>query len=251
MGVLLFFKKNLFLFFIAVFSFSAFAVKVHFPDEELASESVLPFVETSEVVLNRNVSLKFRKELSLSLGVGLDEPFYFKFYPMPAVTFFLTEIHAVSLMGAYFYPKLSAGGVELREGKGLIEGRTFDALKAPYPQYSIFLNYQYTPYYGKISLAKSWVLNLSIYAFTGVGLVVSNQNNQFPAFNFGFGKKLYFNKMLGMKTSLAFYSYYGPATARLELGESVVGIVSYDKLQANEKRININTVFQFGVFVLL
>ena len=231
------------------FAFSAHSVKVHFPDEELAAESVLPLVDTSEVILNRNISLKHRTELSLGLGIGLDEPFYFKFYPMGFVTFSLTEIHAVGLAGGYFPPLLSSAGKDLREGKGL-EGKTFDPSKAPYPQYGIFLNYLYTPYYGKISLAKRGVLNLSIYGFAGAGLVVSNQNDQFPAFDLGFGKKLYFNKWLGVKASIDFFSYYGPATARLELGEGA-GSVSYSSLKPDQKRFNINTIFHFGVFGLL
>ncbi|MCZ0933302.1 MAG: hypothetical protein OXJ52_09150, partial [Oligoflexia bacterium] len=244
----LFLKKGLVLFFALFSAFSAHAVKVHFPDEELAVESVLPLVDTPEVALNRNIRLKFRTELNLDLGIGLDEPFYFKFYPMGSVTFHLTEIHAVSLMGAYFIPKLSSAGEDLKAGEGLKAGTTFDPLKAPYPQLSVFLSYLYIPYYGKISLAKSWALNLSIYAFVGGGLVVSNKNDQFPALNLGFGKKLYFNKWLGAKTSLGFYSYYGPATAKLKLDELEV---SYSSLKSEQKRLNINTIFHFGVFGLL
>ena len=235
------------LFFSLFFSFSAHAVKVYFPDEELAVESVLPLTDRPEVILNRNISLKYKTELSLDFGIGLDEPFYFKFYPMGSVTFSLTEIHAFSLSGAYFIPKRSSAGEELKSGKGL-KGKTFDPLKAPYPQYSLFLNYLYTPYYGKISLAKQWALNLSIYAFVGAGLIVSNKNDQFPAMNLGFGKKLYLNKWLGLKASIDFYGYYGPAVGRLELEQ---GEVSYDSLKSDQKRLNINTIFHFGVFGLL
>ena len=246
----LFLKKGIFLSFIFFSAFSAHAAQVHFPDEELATESVLPLVSASEVILNRNIRLKFRTELSLGLGIGLDEPFYSKFYPMGSVTFALTEIHAISLVGFYFFPYLSSAGKDLSEGKGLDPGKTFDPLKAPYPQYGLFLKYLYTPFYGKISLAKKWVLNLSIYGFAGAGAVVSNQNDQFPALDVGFGKKLYFNKWFGVKTSIGFYGYYGPATARLELGQGV-GTLSYSSLEAKQKRPNINTIFHFGVFALL
>lgn len=71
MGFLLFLKKGLFVFFIFFSSFYVHAIKVHFPDEELATESVLPLVDTSEVVLNRNIRLKFKTELSLEYGRGL------------------------------------------------------------------------------------------------------------------------------------------------------------------------------------
>ena len=243
------FLKNRLILFCSFFpAFSAYAVKVSFPDEELAVESVLPLVDTPEVVLNRNIRLKYRPELNLALGIGLDEPFYFKFYPMGAVTFHLTEIHAFSLKGTYFIPRLSSTGEKLRVGEGLKPGAKFDPLKAPYPQFSVFLDYLYIPYYGKISLAKEWVLNLSIYAFVGGGLVVSNKNDQFPAFDLGFGQKLYFNKWLGVKTSLGFYSYYGPAAAKLKLDQLEV---SYSSLTAEQKGFIINTIFHFGVFGLL
>ena len=250
MNTSLFFKHSFFLFFLFFSVFSAHALKIHFPDEELAAESVLPLTDASEVILNRNVVIKHRTELGLDLGVGLDEPFYFKFYPMGSLTFSITEIHSVSLIGVYFHSSLSSAGKELREGIGLNEGRTFDPLKAPYPQYSFFLNYLYTPYYGKVSLAKQWVLNLSIYAFAGGGLVVSNKNDRFPALDLGFGKKLYFNKWWGLKTSIGFYSYYGPAIARLELFKDRAD-VGYSQLKAEQKGFNINTIFHFGFFALL
>ena len=237
------------LFFVCFSAFSAHSAKVYFPDDELATESVLPLVDTSAVVLNRNINLKFRTELSLGSGIGLDEPFYFQFYPIGTVTFYLTDLHAVSLTGTYFFPQLSSIGKDLSQGKGL-DDKTFDPLKAPYPQYSVFLNYQYTPYYGKISLAKSWVLNLSIYGFFGGGLVVSNKNDQFFALDLGFGKKLYFGKWFGLSAGLGFYGYYGPATARLNLDQSA-GAVNYSDLTKEQKRFNLNTLFHVGAFGLL
>ena len=232
-------------------SFSAEAVKVHFPDEELASESVLPVVDPARMVLNRNISLKFRPELGIGLGFGLDEPFYFPFYPTGILAFHLTEVHAVSVTGVYFFPLRSSAGESLHQGKGLEgTGKKFDPLKAPYPQMGAFLNYQYTPYYGKISLAKNWVMNLSIYGFAGLGLVVTNQNNQLPAGNFGIGQKLYFNKWLGIRGDLGLYGYYGPAAAKLELGDNV-GQIQYGQLKPEEKRLLINVVANVGVIFLI
>ena len=242
--------------------FSAHSVKIQFPDEELAVESVLPLVDTPNVVLNRNISLKFRLELDLGLGLGLDEPFYSNYYPTGILTFHLTEIHAISLMGAYFFPQRSSNGDCLSHDKNTLlqsmspaemeinclQTKRFDSLLAPYPQYSVFLNYHYSPYYGKISLSKSWVLNLSIYGFVGAGLVVSDQNDQFMALDIGLGKKLYLNRWLGLKASLGFVGYYGPATARLELDREKI---RYNNLSAEQKRFNINTILHFGVFGLL
>ena len=254
-GIILIKKSFVLCLFFSVFS--AHAVKIHFPDEELAAESVLPLVSAPEVVLNRNISLKFKTELSFGLGVGLDEPFYNKYYPTGILTFHLTEIHAISLMGAYFFPMRSSGGNCLAHNTAVLDQESadtclktkkFDSLLAPYPQFALFLNYQHTPYYGKISLSKSWVLNLSIYGFAGGGLVVSDQNNQWLALDLGFGKKLYFNKWLGFRASLGFFGYYGPKTALLELDR---GKVNYNSLTAQQKWLNFNTIVHFGAFVLL
>lgn len=235
------------------FVFSAQAVKIRFPDEELSSESVLPLVDPVQMVSNRNIPLKYRPELSLSLGFGLDEPFYFSIYPRGAISFHITEVHAISLSGTYFFPLLSSslerGGHE-SIGIGEPLKNRFNPLKAPYPQMSVFLNYQYSPYYGKISLSKSWVMNLSIYGFTGLGLLITNQNNQLFAGNMGIGQKLYFNKWLGIRGDLGFYGYYGPAVAKLLLDKSVVQI-PYKQLKPEERRININFIANIGVIILI
>ena len=243
--------KNIrFLCFLCVlFSPFAHAVKIYFPDEELATESVLPHVDKSAMVLNKNINLKWRVEFNTSLGVGLDEPFYFKFYPMGQLLLHVSDFHAVGLLGIYYPPLLSSAGKKLQTGVGL-KNKIFDATKAPYPQMSAFLTYQYSPFYGKISLSKVLNLNLSIYGFTGLGFVVSNQNDRFLAANIGFGQKLYISKWLGLRGDLAFYGYYGPATAKLDLGSSVQS-VKYSAIQPDQKRVNLNILASIGVIFLL
>lgn len=228
------------------------AIKIHFPDEELSTESVLPFVEEPQMVLNRNVFLKFRAELGVGLGLGLDEPFYFPVYPTSILTFHLTEVHAISISGTYFFPKRSSAGESLSQGKGLEgSGKTFDPLKAPYPQMEALFNYQYSPYYGKISLAKTWVLNLSIYGFAGLGLMVMDQNDRLFSGNVGIGQKLYLNKWLGFRGELGVYGYYnGPSIAKMRLDDSV-GKVQYQQLKPHEKRSIINVRANIGVILLI
>ena len=238
---------NLFLIFCV---FPVEALKIRFPDEELAFESVLPLMDPPQMVLNRNVPLKFRVELGLGLGVALDEPFYFPFYPQAMLAFHLTEVHAIGVTGASFLAKRSKGGDKLSAGKGLNSGQKFDPLKAPYPQMMAFVTYQYAPYYGKISLAKNWVMNLSIYGFAGPGLIVTDQNDQLIAGNFGIGQKLYFNKWLGIRGDLAVYGYYGPATAKLKLNDDVEE-VQYKKMKSEEKGLIINFVANVGVIFLI
>lgn len=244
-------KTKVLILFTIFYIFPASALKIRFPDEELATESVLPLIDPPQMILNRNVSLKFKVELGAGVSFGLDEPFYFPIYGTGMLAFHLTEVHAISVTGTYFPPSRSASGEDLSQGKGLeISGKKFDPLKAPYPQMMAFINYQYTPYYGKISLAKNWVMNLSIYSFIGPGLLVFNHNNQTAVGNFGIGQKLYFNKWLGIRGDLGFYGYYGPAPAKLNLGDDVEE-VPYNQITPQQKRLLINFVANVGVIFLI
>ena len=259
-----FFYRSLVFIFAIFFLFcsgSAQALKIRFPDEELASESVLPLMKSPQMILNRNIPLKYRFEFGAGAGFGLDEPFYFPFYGTMHFAFHITEIHAVSLVGTYFPPLLSSRSKVLREEGVLVKQKdadgneqekrlTLDPVKIPYPQLVAFLNYQYTPYYGKISLAKNWVLNLSIYGFVGPGLLVFHTNNQIPAFNLGFGQKLYINKWLGVRADMGMYGYYGPAVARIQLGKEV-GNLSYGQIKKEQKRPIMNFLINVGVIFLI
>ena len=229
------------------YSFPSYTLQIRFPDEELATESVLPLIEPRRMVLNRNVPLQFRVELGIGVGFGLDEPFYFPFYGTGLLAFHLTEAHAISVTGVYFLPRLSSVGNELKEGKSLEPDKRFDPQNAPYPQYMAFVNYQYSPYYGKISLAKSWVMNLSIYGFVGPGLLAFNHNDYTVVGNFGIGQKLYINKWLGIRGDLGFYGYYGPAAAKLNLDNEV----PYDQVTSQHKKLIINIIANAGVIFLI
>ena len=222
--------------------FFAQAVKISFPDEELATESVLPMVDVPSMILNRNISLKYRFELNVSFGFGLDEPFYFPYYGMGLLSFHISEVHSISLSGVYYPPGLSSAG------KRLQKDYDFDPSKAPYPQMSAFLNYQYSPFYGKISLSKKLNLNLSIYGFTGLGVMVSNQNDRFPAVNLGLGQKLYFTRWFGLRGDLGVHGYYGPAVAKLDLSSKNL---KFSELQSHQKRVNVNVLASLGMIFLL
>ncbi|MBC6415903.1 MAG: hypothetical protein GDA46_05885 [Bdellovibrionales bacterium] len=230
-----------------LFSPSVQAFKIYFPDEELATESVLPNVDIPGMVLNRNINLRWKVELNVSLGISLDEPFYFKFYPKGQIALNITEFHAVSLSGVSYLPFLSSAGRALKKGEGL-GGKVFDVTKAPSPSMNVFLNYRYTPFYGKISLSKAINLNLSIYTFSGLGFIVSKNNDRFPAFNIGIGQKIYINKWLGIKGDLSFYGYYGPAIALLDLSSKEL---KYGELEGRQKRLNYNILSEIGLIFIL
>ena len=245
-------KKQAFCLFLMAMSLPVQAVKIYFPDEELATESVLPLTNKPNMILNRNVPLRKALELSLGSGFGLTEPFYYKIYPQVQLGYSISNMHSIHLQGSYYVPQLSAGGELTKAGiEGEEEILYLDPQRVAYPQYSVSLNYQYTPFYGKISLAKKLVLNLSIYSFAGGGAIVSNDNDYFPLFRLGIGQKLYFfkgsNMTVGLRGDLGMEMYYGPAVARLDFSENQTKI-SY---QAVEKKINSNVVANAGLILLL
>lgn len=228
----------------------ASALKIKFPDEELASESVLPIIKPTRMILNPHISLKQRVELAFGMGFGLDEPFYFPYYGVAYLAYHFTNIHSVNVLGLWFPPFLSNTGLQLKTGAANSKINIFDAQKAPYPQTIIFINYQYAPYYGKISLAKNQVLNLSIYGFSGLGILQFHKNNHTMAFNVGLGQKLYLNSWWSLRLDLSSYLYHGPAVARLKLDQSSPNIL-YHEIEQTDMRPNINFIIYLGMVFLI
>lgn len=240
----------LFLFFSTSF---ASAIKIEFPTEELSSESVLPIFQPRRMVLDRKITLKYRVELGASLSVGLDEPFYFPFYATGLLGFYISEWHSLSVTGTYFSSKKTSVAKKLAAGgkvAGLDEGQSFDVFKSPYPQMTGFLNYQYSPFYGKISLTKQATMNLSIYGYVGPGFVLFNRGDKVPAANIGLGQKLYFSKWFAIRGDFGFYGYYGPAPARIDLG-SQANRVEFEDVKDEQKRPIINFVVNVGLVFLI
>ena len=228
------------------FVFSSEAVDIRFPDEELASETVLPLFEPEHMVLNRNITLKYRFEAGAGGTFGLDEPFYFPFYATGFASFYLSEVHGLSLTGTWLPPYYSSAGDDLagkdpnniicdkeekdeqdqilRDASGKVsclKYKLLDVHRLPYPQLMFFFNYQYTPYYGKISLTKKIVMNLSLYAFAGPGMIVFNENTRLFAFNMGIGQRIYLLRHLALRTDIGFYGYYGPDLTKIPTAEEI------------------------------
>lgn len=251
--------------FLAFFSFSAHSLKIRFPDEELAAETVLPIFDPVRMVLNRNVNLKFRFEAGGGMTFGLDEPFRFPFYPTAFLSFHLSDIHGINLTGSWLPPYYSRTGDRLRrEGvcrtdQDCSAFKLFDVHRVPYPHIMGFLNYIYTPFYGKISLTKNFVMNMSIYGFLGPGLIVFHENSRTLAFNIGIGQRFYLSRYFALRTDVGFYGYYGPDPSRIksffklvspgELGQKMKGdFISYQQVH---KSIWLHLTASLGVVILL
>lgn len=211
-------------FILILFSVSVHSLEIRFPDEELAAETILPVFDPVRMVLNRNINLKYRFEAGGGVTFGLDEPFRFSFYPTAFLSFHLSDIHGINLTGSWLPPYYSKAGNRLKKGvcnttnerkENCSEFKLFDVHRVPYPYIMGFLNYTYTPYYGKISLTKKLVMNMSLYGFLGPGLIVFNENSRTFAFNMGIGQRFYLSRYFALRTDVGFYGYYGPDPSKI------------------------------------
>ena len=205
---------------LAFFSVWLPANVIRFPEKELASEYVFPVFKNPQAVLNRNVNLRRRFEIKLSGMLRTDEPFYFPFSGAANLSFYLGESHGIGLSGVFFPPGLNSRAKEMKSSQQGIRNKKgevasyFDAGLAPSPFFGSFLNYFFSPLYGKISLTKTTVFNFALYSFLGGGVMAlrhgSGPLHIIPATHFGLGQKVYFGSYFALDVGIDFLVYRGP-----------------------------------------
>ena len=232
-----------------VFSFltpSLHAETIEFPDEEIATETVLPVFDRVETVKNRNIQLAKRFELGLTMGLALNQAYYNQLNFGGMLNYHLTESHAVNLVGIFHIDGLSPYGNDLKQGKGLSGGDTFDPSLAPHPQTMILANWQFTAYYGKISITKQAVMNLDLFGVLGVGYV-SMRGTGSPALNLGFGQNFYFSNHLSLRLDLRMDIFQGPdpTTKQLNTGTTAPSASEFGNM------LYTNTMLTAGLVYIL
>ena len=236
----------LLLFFNAQNSFAA-SDKIHVPEDELATETVLPVFQKKNTVLNRHVTNERHIEIGVGAGMNLNEPYYNQTNTAMLATYYFTNIHALNIFGTYYMQGLSNYGQQLKNGDGIAGGASqgFDASKAPSPQYSVFANYQYTAYYGKISLTKQTVMNLSLFGYAGAG-VFAVTSRTLPALDIGIGQNFYFTPNWGMRFDLKMVAYKGPdATSQSLKPTDNPSASSFDDRFFYNTYLNGSLIYQF------
>ncbi|MCC6138356.1 MAG: outer membrane beta-barrel domain-containing protein, partial [Bdellovibrionaceae bacterium] len=117
----------------------------------------------------------------------------------------------------------------------------------PIPKYLVTLDYQMTPYYGKISMTKDYVMNLALYVYGGVGVTDLGGQMTWIA-DLGVGQNLFFTKNFGLRLDMKFLLYEGldvtsnPATST---ATAPVDAGSFDK------QFNVSPSVMLGVIFLL
>lgn len=189
---------------------------IQLPDEELENETVLPKFDNKAVVLNRAVTLKGKIEIGGGVGFNLTEALYNNLNVNVNLTYNFSELHALNLSGFMIFDGLSNTGRDLKSGKGLVAGDSFDASRAPHPEKIYLLNYQINAYYGKISLTKNTVMNLHLFGTVGAGMIDFGDATK-PGINFGFGQKIYLTENSGLRLDFRFIFFQGPEPTSRDL----------------------------------
>ncbi len=194
-------------FLVSAVALQARADRVQFPDEELATESVLPVFDQAQAVRNRLVQLSGRFELGVGGSYDLIEPFFNPYGFNLNATYNFTEEHGINV----FYNYYMGGNTSYVGQLNNIPNTSskFNLQNAPAPAYQFLINYQYTAFYGKLSLAKDMVMNLSLFGFAGAGgSQIGDSLN--PTLDVGLGQKFYFNANHAFRFDLRFNFYQGP-----------------------------------------
>lgn len=185
---------------------------IEFPDEELASESVLPVFDHPEAVKNRLVPTEKRLELGIFGAYSLTEAFFNPLAYGANVSYHLNETSGINLMAQMYMSGISNYGKQLNPipGPNGTPGTTnLNIQYAPAPKYLLLANYQHTAFYGKISLTKDYVMNLSLYGLAGLG-VMGVGDTTAPVASVGLGQKFYFGSSFAFRFDLRGILYNGP-----------------------------------------
>lgn len=172
-----------------VFAEEAFEI----PKEELARESVLPRYDRPDSVRNRNVLTEKRMELGGYWGWNFTEPIYNQTKIGFNFSYHLSEDRAVNVNFSKWMSGLNSQYVPAIEEKG-----SLDFSRVPALEWSLWGNYEFKSYYGKISLTKQGVMNLFLYPLVGAG-VTKYVHKLYPGVNGGVGQKFYFTKDLALR----------------------------------------------------
>ncbi|AZZ37677.1 outer membrane beta-barrel domain-containing protein [Bdellovibrio sp. qaytius] len=190
--------------FVLLFASLAHAAdSVEVPLDELAQESVYPVFDHPQSVKNRNVATQGRIDVGIFGGYALTEPIYDTTKFGIAANYHFSELHSLGVL----YSQNSSG--LSKDAEALKESHNLDFNRAPKPTNTILLDYNFKPYYGKLSLSKLAVINTTIYASGSAGMV-AYENKSYPAVAVGLGERFYFNRSLSLKTDLRLFMHQAP-----------------------------------------
>lgn len=188
-------------FFILAVSYPAMAGVITLPESELPSESVLPKLDNSTVVLNRTIQKTHRLSVGLSAGSLLDEMFYNSQVFSVDARFSTSEFAAWGLRFDQWTGGATSYTDTFASGNGELQFQTAPARKS-----GIFILRTFDFYYGKISMGKEVVTPIHI-SWLAMGGAQNYETTWLPALQGGGQLKLYVNKHIGVDLQYLFSVY--------------------------------------------
>ncbi|MEI7973206.1 MAG: outer membrane beta-barrel domain-containing protein [Bdellovibrio sp.] len=178
---------------------------IRFSTEELSQQSVLPKVSGDSVIRYKSIPLAKRFEVALGTGWNFTEPVYNPQKWVLNLGYSWSDFSQINLQYMQWGTGRNSQYASQLEGPGI--GIKLDRI--PNLENSIYLNYELRSAYGKISLAKNSVMNLSFYPIFGLGMTKYTHKSYFGVQS-GVGWKFYFSRSLALRTDLALQLNPGP-----------------------------------------
>lgn len=224
---------------------------IEFPKEELAAESVLPVFDRPEATKSRLVTTAKRIELGLTGTYAMTEAFYNPLAIGGMLTYHFDETHGINLFASMNMKGISNYADQLnpiRDQNG--NATSYANLQyAPAPKYVALANYQFTAFYGKISLTKESVMNLHLYGLAGLGMVgIGDSSN--VAGSIGIGQKFYFGRSFALRFDMRALAYSGPdpISRNLSLVTSEQPASSFDSKLQLQTLLSVSGVYLLPSF---
>ncbi len=225
-------------------SLSAQAETIEFPDEELATESVLPVFDNPEAVKSRTIETAKRFELGGQISYNLTEAFFKPLSFSGEATYHFNEEHGMNIFGTYFLSGVSGYTNQLNPPPKSDENMNLQF--APRPKWLLLGNYQYSGFYGKMSIARDYVMNLHLYGLAGLGGIQVGDKT-FPVLSAGLGQKFYLNSQLALRFDLRALFYQGPDILSRNLGK----VSSEQSTSGFSRRLIVGSILSVGAIWLI
>jgi outer membrane beta-barrel protein len=184
-----------------------FAEKMAFPEDELARESVLPVFDVPNSVRHRNVVVAGKFEVGGFLGSVSDEAIFNQTQYGFLGTYHLNEVHGLNISYGLMGSGVGSYATTLKNSTSITNGP--ELAKTFGPKSYFLASYQFTGFYGKLSILKNLVVNTHIYGLAGLGTVMYDGMNSL-ALDFGLGQRFYILKNLALRFDLKMVRFTGP-----------------------------------------
>lgn len=232
-----------------ILGYQAHSATIEFPEEELAKESVLPVFESGTVaVKSRRVDTKKKFEVGPMAGFIFNEPFFSPMTYGVHAGYHFNEFHSLHVNALMRDESLSDDAKQVDKDLAAGGNPIINFNAVPVPKYMLNVDYQLTPYYGKISLTKDYVMNLALYVYGGLGAIDVGGAMTWIA-DIGVGQNLFITPTIGLRLDLKFLMYQGPnVTSIPAITQGATSTVDVDRF---EEQTNFNPSVMLGVVFLL